>query len=168
MKEKSSYFQEWLISIALMITIPTTFYLGVTLVAPKVDFDRYHKEYMAFFKGYSYQNAENHKQREREWAQSKVAIDYEVNKCKKTGLMLIASGIVLIPLLFLGSIFVLPVIGFGLLLAGLEVFAINFFTYAPCNKLFYGLDLLFIEMLFSLIGLLIVLLFAYKSSEKNK
>lgn len=167
MKETSSQFQEWLIAIALAIVIPTTVYLGVVVVAPKVNFNQYYKVHNEFFKDYSRKDVEKYKQREKEWSQTQVFVDHEANKCEKKGLMLIVSGIVSIALFFLGSVFTLPVISFGLLLAGIDVFALNFFMYAPCNS-YYGISLLFLEMLFSLIGLLIVLWFAYQSSEKNK
>lgn len=165
-QQADTQIQEWLIAFALMIVIPTTVYLGVGLVAPKVDFNQYYQKRNDFFKDYNRSDLKKYQERETQWQKTKTATSHESNKCGKKGLMLFVSGPISVGLLFLGSIFTLPVISMSLLITGVNVFLINFFMYAACDS-YMGFNIVFIEMLFALAGLLVVLWFAYQSSERK-
>ncbi len=167
-----SNLQEILIAIGLFLVIPTSVYLGCKLISPAIDYKSYWNEREAFFQGYSYKEEGEYAQRENEWKQTDTFIEYQKKQCDIRIVKLLVAGPLSVILFYVGSVFVLPIIGAGLLATGLSLisiipFWIMWWSDNDTFCLLYGIQHNWIELAFSFLSLLIVLWYAYQRSERK-
>lgn len=157
--------QEWLIAVALMIVIPTTVYLGCRLISPKPHGAEYTKSYQEFMKGYSYKDHEKYKERMKEWEHSEIYRNNAQKKCDRKFNFLMIAGPLSVVSFYIGSTFVMPVVGAGLVITGLSLLTMYSYSYSSC-KMFPGMMTLWLELLFLFASLVIVIVASYKASEE--
>ena len=155
--------QELLIAIALIISIPSTVYLGCKLVSPKIDYPSYWKEHHQFMKGYPAKHEESYKLREAEWKESDLYKEKQSKECTISFIKLGVAGVISIALLYYGSIFIMPIIGASLIVSGLIVIMYYVDAYYNCSQ--FNTLLSLIELGLILISLLIMLHASYRLSE---
>lgn len=162
-----SNLQEILIAIGLFLVIPTSVYLGCKLISPATNYKSYRNEREAFFQGYSHKEKDEYAQRENEWMQTGTFIEYQKKQCDIRIIKLLVAGPLSVILFYVGSVFVLPIIGAGLLATGLSLISIISWSNNDNLCLLYGIQHNWIELAFSFLSLLIVLWYAYQRSERK-
>lgn len=166
MNKKAGSLQEWLIAVGLFIVIPSTVYLGCRLVSPKIDYKVYQQEKDDFFEGYSIKHEEQWEHRKSEWKKTDTYRDHEKKLCDRSVIKLIVAGLCSLVMYYLGSIFVFPIIGMSLVLTGLILTMMYSYSYYAC-AVYHNVGVIWLELLFIAMSLLIVLWYAYQCSEKT-
>lgn len=164
-KNVINIWQESVIAIGLFLVIPAAVFLGCKLISPTIDYRVYHDQRYEFFKGYLQVDKETLAQREKEWEQIDFFIEFQNKERKVNFVKLLVAGPLSVVLFYLGSVFVLPIIGASLLATGLSL--VWFLSWGYYNHfLSYGIRFILIEMIIYFLSLLIVLWYAYQRSEK--
>ena len=166
MEQEFNQFQELIISLALIIILPTTIYFGCKLISPEINHIKYNDERIKFFKDV-YKDKNYNKELEDkltiEWKQNNTYL----NEYKYNFNSLIITGIFSCILFLIGSIFVMPIIATGLLFTANILLSMNY-SYYYYLKHVLKFNLVLFELFFVIISLFIVLYYAYLYSEKNK
>lgn len=166
MKKELSSLQEWLIALALFIIVPTTVYLGCNLLGPKIDHTSYWKSRNEFFTEYSCKDPKKCAEREVEWKQTVEFKAYSEKQCKQSFIYLMIAGPLSCALVYAGTLFVMPVVAPSLIMTSLVLIAMYGYSYKICSVK-YGIGLLWFELLFVLINLIVVLSASYRLSERK-
>ncbi|MFA5998920.1 MAG: hypothetical protein WC747_02805 [Candidatus Babeliales bacterium] len=164
-KNIKSSWQQWLIAFTLVILIPATVWLGLKAISPNIDSKTYYAAEAAFFKGYKAYGAEEEraqwKERNTDWKKTETFTIHEHKVCVNQFIRLMTYSTFAIILFFLGAIFAMPVVAASFVFSGL---ILHILSSSSCPIVF-GLNLRIIEILFALIGLLIVLWAARRDSR---
>lgn len=164
-KNVINIWQESVIAIGLFLLIPTAVFLGCKLISPTIDYSAYHDQRRSFVFEYIGKSIEEQNQREKEWEQTGFFIEFQNKECTVNSVKLLVAGPLSVVLFYLGSVFVLPIIGASLLATGLSL--VWFLSWGYYNHfLSYGIRFVLIEMIIYFLSLLIVLWSAYQRSEK--
>lgn len=156
----------WLIALALLILIPITVSLGLTIVSPKIDHIAYRTAEKDFMKGYTShgtdEEAEQWKNQYLKWTKTEIFLNHERKVCINQFIELIIHNTISIILFYIGATFSISVIAASLIFSGL---ILHIIAGGPCPIIF-GLNVKIIEMLFAFIGL-IILLWAARRYSRN-
>lgn len=158
--------KEWLIAIALFVLLPTTVYLGCSLISPKIDYSAHYEARKDFFKGYDCKNREKCEKREQEWLKTDDFKNHEQKLCKRNVNYLLVAGPLSVALMYTGTFFVMPVIAASLIVTSLNMLMFYSYSYKQCVAI-HGMRLFWFELLFVFLNLMLVILASYRVSEEQ-
>jgi hypothetical protein len=166
----NSSWQEWMIAIALIVVLPATTWLGLQLVCPRVELENYSRSYMDFFKEYR-ENAKHdysskeYKDLDARWKKTEAFKTHERQKCINNFIKLLVGGSLSIILLYIGTVFVMPIIASACIMCALILHAMCAFWGSTSCPTVYGLSMNLLSIFLALVGLLIILRAAYRENQ---
>lgn len=166
----NSSWQEWVIAIALVVILPATVWLGLQVVAPKVEYQNYSKICSSFFEKYREKkyrgNAsdEEYKKLDAKWKKTETFKVHEYQLCTNNFVKLCVGGTLSVVLLYIGSVFVMPIIASSCMMSALilHTMCASWGSFCP---IVFGINMHLLSILFALVGLLIILRAAYRDSQ---
>ena len=173
-KNLNSVWQEWLISVALVLVLPATILLGVKLLSPEVEYKNYSASHQDFFKDFrghhkdgrwSSDTIAEREKLNQEWEQTEIFKTHGYQVCQGQFIKLMICGVLSVVLFYIGSVFVMPVVAASLMMSALILHLIYAWGGMMC-PIFHGLNVRLIAILFALISLTIVVWAAYKDSKE--
>ncbi len=165
-----SSWQEWLVAIALVVVLPATVWLGLQVISPQVEYKNYSASYQDFFKKYRERkqrgktSEEEYKALDARWTQTDAFKIHERQLCSNRFVKLIVGGTLSIILLYVGSVFVMPVIASSCMMSALILHAMCASWGSTVCPIVFGMSMHLLSILFALVGLLIILRAAYRDS----
>lgn len=171
--------QEILIGLALVITIPIAVYFGCNAFVshPKLIWKEEHK----FMESINKKRPkdmydagkltpkmkewkEEHDQRKKEWKKTSTFLEWEYKHCTKMFFDLIVKGVTSCICFVLGAYVAMSAIAASMIATGLILCIMYVSSSFECAY-FYGLSLFWIEFMFVLLSLCVVLYASYRDSE---
>jgi len=165
-----SSWQEWLVAIALVVVLPVTVWLCLQVISPKVEYKNYSASYQGFFKKYRERkykgkaSDEEYKALDARWKQTEVFKNHEQQLCSNQFTKLMIGGTLSVVLLYVGTVFVMPVIAASCMMSALILHEMCASWGSTICPIVYGMSMHLLSLLFALMGLIIVLRAAYRES----
>ncbi|MCX5923040.1 MAG: hypothetical protein NTU89_00575 [Candidatus Dependentiae bacterium] len=166
----NSSWQEWVIAIALVVVLPATIWLGLQVVCPKVEYENYSRSYSNFFKEYREKGIHDYESKEYKkldagWKKTDAFKTHERQLCINNFVKLLVGGTLSIALLYIGTVFFMPIISSACIMSALILHQMCAFWGSTICPTVYGLNMHLLSILFALVGLLVILRAAYRDSK---